>query len=240
MTHSFSPLRRTIRNPSFVKRAVTVLSFGFIIPERIKNPLAATFFCRAVARSRIVSAVRLATTTGNDFLTRLTFVVDKRTFFSTPLLLKFSLATFKATGSLSNAHTDFAPNLASAMDRIPDPVPTSNATNSEPRKEAAIRSINSMQPRVVACVPVPKAMPGSIAIKFRWPSRGVIHGGLTKNCRPTRCGRKNRRQALFQFRSFRIRHRGSSTKDGRLTRCIPRRNRPTSLRTATESLPWGK
>ena len=38
-------------------------------------------------------------------------------------------ATFSATGSLSIAQISFAPNFASAMARIPEPVPTSSAAN---------------------------------------------------------------------------------------------------------------
>ena len=57
-----------------------------------------------------------------------------------------------------------------------------------------------MQLRVVACVPVPKAMPGSMVITWRRRNfGGVNHGGVTQKLLPTRRGLMNRFQEFCQF-----------------------------------------
>ena len=88
----------------------------------------------------------------------------KRTRLQRAFARKFSRATWSATGSLSMAQILRAPNRANAMAKIPEPVPTSSAENYWPPSLSATMFENSMQLRVVACVPVPKAMPGSMVI----------------------------------------------------------------------------
>jgi len=45
-----------------------------------------------------------------------------------------------------------------------------------------------MTPRVVACSPVPNAMPGSMTIEYAGSRSSVSHGGATVN-RPSTCAR---------------------------------------------------
>ncbi len=89
--------------------------------------------------------------------------------------------------------TSSAPNWAAAMERIPDPVPTSRT---ERPLFLSLFSKDSIQSFVVAWVPVPKAIPGVISIGIS-PlfNRILAQGGFTTNLDPTRRGLKN----LFQF-----------------------------------------
>ena len=115
------------------------------------------------------------------------------------------------------------------MAKIPDPVPTSKALNSVPRTKGATCSMNSIQPRVVACVPVPNAIPGSMVITCRRCNvGGVAQGGVTQKALPIFCGRKNLCQELFQFRSFRILHRMRGISTSGWISLIPRRKHRTS------------
>ena len=105
------------------------------------------------------------------------------------------------------AQTGLAPNLTSTMARMPAPVPTSSAVKRRPLSESATCSINSMQPRVVAWVPVPKAKPGSMVMTWRERNfGGVSHGGVTQKDWPTRRGLMKRRQESCQFSPTMTRH----------------------------------
>ena len=150
----------------------------------------------------ITSAVRLATTSLKGRLMRSGPELVSKTAFPTPFRRTLVRATLRAMGSLSKAKTSLTPILAKAMARIPDPVPTSRALMI--RGHVRITSSrNSRQPRVVAWLPVPKAMPGSISITFRRNGRlGLSHGGEIKKPLATFCGVKNLRQESFQFLSF--------------------------------------
>src|SRR5215475_15346123 len=116
------------------------------------------------------------------------------------------------------------------MARIPDPVPTSKALNLVARTKGATRSMYSMQPRVVACVPVPNAIPGSMVITCRrYKVGGVAQGGVTQKALPIFWGRKNLCQELFQFRSLRIFHCRRGVSASGWISLIPRRKDRTSF-----------
>ena len=76
----------------------------------------------------------------------------------------FSTVAAIAIGSLSSA-TTVAPgqSFAAAIDRMPEPQPTS-ATRAGRRPASARSCSSSSTSRVLACVPVPNAMPGSSSI----------------------------------------------------------------------------
>ena len=68
------------------------------------------------------------------------------------------------------------------------------------RDESATASRNSMQPRVVAWVPVPKAMPGSMVITWRRRNFGGVKPRWRHPKRfPTRRGLMKRFQECCQF-----------------------------------------
>jgi len=174
----------------------------------MRYPAGATRLCRVSASSPIVSAVRLATTTVKACLIELSFVALSWTFSTTRLTCKFSEATFTATGSLSIARISLAPNSAKAMASIPEPVPTSKPVNLPAPTRARTISRNSIQARVVAWVPVPKAMPGSIVITCRRRKcGGVSHGGVTQKLSPTRRGLMKRFHDCCQFSCWITFHR---------------------------------
>src|SRR5687768_2379647 len=98
------------------------------------------------------------------------------------------------------ARISAAPKSVNAIARMPEPVPTSRAENFLAAILEAAASRNSMQSRVVACVPVPNAIPGSIVITRRRRNLGgEIHGGVTQKLLPTRRGLMNRFQECCQF-----------------------------------------
>ena len=108
---------------------------------------------------------------------------------ATPFSSAFSTATSTAWGSLSPPTAWRFQSLAMAMAKMPLPQPTSTALAVS--AGSSVASI-SRQPRVVACVPVPKAMPASISrgsSPAGTPSRAWL--GWTQNG-PTRKGRKER------------------------------------------------
>ena len=85
--------------------------------------------------------------------------------------------------------TGAKPSFAAAIERTPEPQPTS----SRPVGSTSCRS--SRQSRVVACAPVPKARPGSITTAIA--SAGASsHGGPTQK-RPTRTPWWNSRQRVL-------------------------------------------
>ena len=83
----------------------------------------------------------------------------KRQRSPTPFSTAFSRATSTASASLSPPITGRCHSLAMAIAKMPLPQPTSTALAVSARSSVA--SI-FRQPRVVACVPVPNAMPASI------------------------------------------------------------------------------
>ncbi|HEV2356747.1 MAG TPA: hypothetical protein VGZ23_03940 [bacterium] len=111
-----------------------------------------------------------------------------------PFRRTFARATATATGSLSTAQTRRAPNAAAAIARTPEPVPTSNTTARGRAPRAASRPRSAR--RVLGWVPVPNAMPGSIATATS-PARGAArsHEGRTSN-RPMRTGAACARHAV--------------------------------------------
>ena len=82
---------------------------------------------------------------------------------ATPLRAAFSPAVRTHMGSMSTPSAESAPNFSAAMARMPEPVPMSS-TRSPPLTRL---SSVSRQSEVVSCVPVPKAMPGSMTILMR-------------------------------------------------------------------------
>src|SRR6266498_769937 len=87
--HSRARLRLTVLNLT-AKRRVISPAFRCKIPDRIRYPFGAILFSSAAAISRIVSAVKLATTTEKVLLIPLGLIRDKRTRSATPLARKFS------------------------------------------------------------------------------------------------------------------------------------------------------
>ena len=77
---------------------------------------------------------------------------------------------------MSIPSTSDAPSFAAAIESIPDPLPTSNTLY----PPCIYFSIILIQSIVVSCVPVPKAMPGSISMTVS-PSLGSYsrHVGFT-------------------------------------------------------------
>ena len=88
-----------------------------------------------------------------------------------------------------------------------------------------------MQPRVVACVPVPKAIPGSMTITRRRRNfGGSSHGGVTQNDLPTRRGLMNRFQDCSQFSCLTTFHGSRGSLARGLSRAILKIERLTSRR----------
>ena len=93
----------------------------------------------------------------------------------TPFSAAFSRATSTASASLSPPITGRCHSLAMAIAKMPLPQPTSTALAVSARSSVAS---SSRQPRVVACVPVPNAMPASILQRQQAGrhARGVVRG----------------------------------------------------------------
>ena len=85
-----------------------------------------------------------------------------------PLTSMFSFTASSAQGSRSVPTACFAPSFRLMMDRMPLPVPTSSSTVSGVRYLRSWR----MHSWVVSCMPVPKAVPGSIWIRSLSRSSG--------------------------------------------------------------------
>ena len=93
----------------------------------------------------------------------------------TPLRSTFSSALPIASGSISIAATCSAPSFAAAIASTALPAPRS-ATRSPGE---ITRCSSRMTPRVVACSPVPNAMPGSMTIVRAASRSSASHGGAT-------------------------------------------------------------
>ena len=107
---------------------------------------------------------------------RVTVASSTRTRSPTPLVSTFSLAAAHASGSSSAATTREAPRRAAAMERMPEPAPTSSTTSPGWTRPSSRRR----HPRVVPCSAVPKAMPGSIWItRSPGPASGSSQLGCT-------------------------------------------------------------
>ena len=157
-----------------------------MIPET-KSVLSACMNLVTSAERRIItSATILAQMTSK---VPVTFSVrspqNKVKWFSTPLSAAFSWAVRTATSSISTPTASFAPKRSAVIARIPEPVPMSRTR--EPL--TAVFSKSCMQRRVVSCVPVPKAMPGSRTIGI---SSGIqpycSQQGTTTSLSPTFVG----------------------------------------------------
>ena len=137
----------------------------------------------------------LASTIGNSALTSPTGFFATRKRFATPLAAAFSRDASIDSSSMSTPCALAAPKRSAPMARMPLPQPTSS-TVSPPR---TIFSSSASTRRVVSCVPVPKAWPGSI-VRTTSPSRGSTgsHDGRTSKRDPTRVGLKNSRHRCFQ------------------------------------------
>src|SRR5947209_100774 len=106
-------------------------------------------------------------------------------------------AASSATGSFSVPHTRPAARSAAPMARIPLPVPMSRT--SAPGRSASNSSIRSRQSAVVGWLPVPNAIPGSIAMRTTpAPAAGTSQGGCTSTRGPMRSGLWCARQARVQ------------------------------------------
>ncbi len=95
----------------------------------------------------------------------LPFTSAKRLVLWTLILCKslsaiFSFAAVTASSEISVAKIFFAPNLAAAIAKIPEPVPTSTTVDGR----IIARSIPINANWVVLWLPVPKARPGSSLI----------------------------------------------------------------------------
>ena len=115
------------------------------------------------------------------------------TSIETPLSAAFRSVASTACGSKSNASTGSKPSFAAAIERTPEPQPTSSTL---PRSSPAS---SSRQSCVVGCPPVPNARPGSITTAIA-PSSGSSHGGPIQS-EPTRTGLWNCRQRSSQSSS---------------------------------------
>ena len=120
---------------------------------------------------------------------------------STPLT-PFSAAPCRAassaTASLSVATTRRAPSFFASNATTPLPVPTSS--RSDPGSSLSSSSQRSRQSAVVGWLPVPNAMPGSIATATPVPG-GSSHGGCTQARGPTCIVRWCARHSAFQSSS---------------------------------------
>ena len=83
----------------------------------------------------------------------------KRISVPSPFFAAFSFAFSTASGSMSNPATSRNPSSFAAIARMPEPQPTSRKERSA--FSTASSSMYSRQACVVACWPVPNAMPGS-------------------------------------------------------------------------------
>ncbi len=117
-------------------------------------------------------------------------------FAMPPTLLRaiFSFAISTAMGSISTPSTSEAPRSAPATDKIPEPQPTSRTF----APGFTYSSMRRMQSEVVSCVPVPKAIPGSISMIFS-PCFGSYSSqvGFTTIVFPTFAGLKYSFQLSF-------------------------------------------
>mgnify|MGYP001131308026 CR=1 FL=1 len=108
-----------------------------------------------------------------------------------PLVRAFSRLARMAASSISTPKAKADPNFRAAMDRIPDPHPTSITVVDDPGISLLpprYSSINSRHNWVVGCVPVPKAMPGSIRIGSRPGSGDSIQAGTITRRFPIKIG----------------------------------------------------
>ena len=102
-----------------------------------------------------------------------------------PVRVGFVRASGSTAGSTSSATTRRTPSRGERGGQA-EPVPTSSALRTAPSATRA--SISSRQVRVVACCPVPNAMPGSITRTSRPGASGTSQGGATGSRRPIAIG----------------------------------------------------
>src|SRR5262245_62079795 len=122
---------------------------------------------------------------------------------STALARAFRRVASTAYGSTSSAQTGSCPSRRAAMASTPEPQPTSRTG------PAGSPASSSRQSRVVACCPVPKAMPGSITTSAS-PGRGGVQGGRTQSTPATSIGWWKARSAARQS----VRSGAASTSTG--------------------------
>ena len=162
-------------------------------------PSSVRCFLASSERSITRSAMRFATITSALKSTPLvrspcmTLTASSTWFSST-----FSRATRTAASSISMPRISRLPSRAPQIERIPEPQPTSRiffSSGCSPR----YFSISFMQSDVVSCVPVPKAIPGSISMTSS-SSFGVYSSqvGFTTMRSVTLVGLKNSFHLSFQ------------------------------------------
>ncbi len=141
-----------------------------MIPERIKIPPGSTNCAKPASRRRTITGARMfARTSGarssEKFFCNISATEPRPAsiFSETPLAWAFSRVALTDKGSISTARARTAPNLTAAMDRMPDPHPTS-MTGSFSLTRFSSRAMHNW---VVGCVPVPNAMLGSIRTAMR-------------------------------------------------------------------------
>src|SRR5581483_6754140 len=129
------------------------------MPDTTSRPPPDTAASSDGASAAIASASRFATTRSNR---QRTAPIDpaRTETRAAAFATRLARAIGSTETSVSSATTRCTPRRASASARMPEPVPTSSADRTV--VSASTRSIASRQPRVVACPPVPKAIPGSM------------------------------------------------------------------------------
>ena len=140
---------------------------------------------RPSASAISTDAMRLPTTTSNGPSPLGELPSRARMRRASPLRFALALVASTAIGSMSSASTRPAPSRTAAIERIPDPEPTSStraaAVSVARRQRSAMDSSAARHSRVVGWSPVPNAIPGSSAITTspgsRWwsPPRRADH-----------------------------------------------------------------
>ena len=133
-----------------------------------------------------------------------------------PFSRAFHFAVLMASGSLSSAATSPAPNRRPASARIPEPVPASNMRHPFPRRRVTLSSKRS-DIAVVACSPVPNAVPAgitslveseyssaSLATISRFPTRSGFVRCAENHCASQSSGNRRVDPPNFFLRAFAI------------------------------------
>ena len=159
------PIRRRSARPTAPCRAyaaVTASTSSVSRPDRMRTASGAHSAASSSARSISSGAIRFASTTSNAPARNGRPPSARTTRSGTSLRRPCSADDAVASGSKSVATARRAPRRSAATARMPVPAPTSITRAIARRSDSSTRS--ARQSRVVWCVPVPNARPGSIRI----------------------------------------------------------------------------